>query len=132
MGFGASCEGQSADRLDYFHADFSLLLGAGSADPDHGAAPEVGRVVFEDNFDQLAAPKVETSAQPETFLRGIEDQTGEPLRLAVWIDDQAGALLRHRALRATAFAEREGTHSFISPQPRSSVQWKLLWIRPIG
>ncbi len=74
------------DRLDGFQADFSLLLGAGFADPDHTAALGAGRLFIEDNFDQLATPKVETSAQPETFFRGIEDEAGEPLRLAVQID----------------------------------------------
>ena len=55
------------DRLDGFQTDFSLLLGAGSADPDHTAALGAGRLFIEDNFDHLAAPKFETSAQPETF-----------------------------------------------------------------
>src|SRR6266849_4679123 len=83
------------DRLDGFQAGFSFMLGAGFADPDHAAALGAGRLFIEDKFDHLAAPKVETSAQPETFFRGIEDEAGEPLRLAVQIDDQAAALLRH-------------------------------------
>jgi hypothetical protein len=75
------------DRLDRFQADFSLLLGAGFADPDHAAALGAGRLLVEDKFDQLAAPKFETSTQPEAFFRGIEDEAWEPLRLAVQIDD---------------------------------------------
>ncbi len=80
------------DRLDGFQADFSLLLGAGFADPDHAAALGAGRLFVEDKFDHLAVPKIETSAQPETFFRGIEDQAGEPLRLAVQIDDPSGGV----------------------------------------
>jgi hypothetical protein len=57
---------QSADRLDGFQADFSFLLGADLADPDHAAAHGPERVLIEDNFDHLATPEVETSAQPET------------------------------------------------------------------
>src|SRR5437870_3375739 len=57
-------------------------------------------------------PKVETSAQPETFSRGIEDETGEPLRLAIQIDDQAGAPLRHHTIRAAGFAGVKARHSF--------------------
>jgi len=100
------------DRLDGFQADFSLLLGAGFADPDHAAALGAGRLFVEDKFDHLAVPKIETSAQPETFFRGIEDQAGEPLRLAVQIDDQAGAPLRHHTLRAAGFEDRKAGHSF--------------------
>jgi hypothetical protein len=84
---------QSADRLDGFQADFSFPLGAGFADPDHPAALGAERVFIEDEFDHLAAPKVGNSAQPETFFRGIEDEAGEPLLVAIEIDDQAGALL---------------------------------------
>jgi hypothetical protein len=67
------------DRLDGFQADFSLLLGAGSADPDHTAALGTGRLFIEENFDHLAALKFETSAQPETFYGRIEDKTGGSL-----------------------------------------------------
>jgi len=74
------------DRLDGFQADFSLLLGAGSADPDHTAALGAGRLFIEDNFDHLAALKFNTSAQPETFYRGVEDKAGKSLRLAIQID----------------------------------------------
>jgi hypothetical protein len=74
-------------RLDGFQADFSLLLGTGFADPDYAAALGAERLFIEDKFDHLAAPKVETSAQPETFFRGIEHEAGEPLRFAVQIDD---------------------------------------------
>ncbi len=80
------------NRLDDFQAGFSLLLGGGSADPDHAAALGAGRLFIEDKFDHLAAPKVETSAQSETFFRGIEDEAGEPLRLPVQIDNYAGRL----------------------------------------
>jgi len=104
--------GSNNDRLDGFQADFSLLLRAGFADPDHAAALGAGRLFFEDKFDHLAAHKVETYAQPKTFFRGIEDQAGEPLRLPVQIDDQAGALLRHHPLRAAGFGNREAVHSF--------------------
>jgi len=64
------------DRLDGFQADFSLLLGASFADPDHAAALRAGHLFVEDKFDHLAAPKVETSAQPETFFRRIEYEAG--------------------------------------------------------
>src|SRR5712664_1635627 len=96
---------RSADRLDGFQADFSLLLGARFADPDHAAALGAGHLFIEDNFDHLAALKGETSAQPETFFRGIDDQAGEPLRLAVQIDDQTGAPPRHHTLRAAALGD---------------------------
>jgi hypothetical protein len=102
---------QSADPLDGFQADFSFLLGAGFADPDHAAAHGAERVFIADKFDHLAAPKVENSAQPETFFRGIEDEAGEPLLVAVQIDDQAGAPLRHHPLRAAAFSDRKAGHS---------------------
>ena len=71
------------DRLDGFQADFSFLLGAGFADPDHTAPLGAERVFIEDKFDHMAASKVETSAQPETFFRRIEYEAGEPLRLTV-------------------------------------------------
>jgi hypothetical protein len=100
------------DRLHGFQADFSLLLGASFADPDHAAALGAGHVFIEDKFDHLAAPKVETPAQPEAFFRGIEDEAGEPLRLAVQIDDQAGAPLGHHTLRAAGFGHRKAGHSF--------------------
>jgi hypothetical protein len=64
-------QGQSAGRLGGFQADFTILLGAGFADPDHAAALRAERVFIEDKFDHFAAPKVEKSAQPETFFRGI-------------------------------------------------------------
>ena len=92
-----AAHGQSTGCLDLFQADFSLLPGASFADPDHAASLGVGHLVVEDKFDHLAPPnKVETSAQPEAFFRGIEDEAGESLRVAVQIDDQAGAPLRHR------------------------------------
>ena len=100
------------DRLNGFQADFSLLLGAGFADPDHAAALGAGRLFIEDKFDHLAAPKIETSAQSETFFRGIEDEAGEPLGLSVQIDDQAGAPLRHHTLRAAGLEDRKFGHSF--------------------
>jgi hypothetical protein len=63
------------------------LLGARFADPDHPAALGVGHVFIEDKFDNLTAPEVETSADPETFFRRIDDEAGESLCLAVQIDD---------------------------------------------
>jgi len=42
------------------------LLGVGFADPDHLAA--LGAVFIENELDHLAAPNIETSAQPETFF----------------------------------------------------------------
>jgi hypothetical protein len=66
-------------RLNSFQADFTLLLGAGFADPDHTAALRAGGFFIDNKFDQLAAPKVETSAQPEAFFRAIEDEAGESL-----------------------------------------------------
>ena len=77
----------SNDHLDGFQTDFSLLLGARFADPDHPAALGVGRVFIEDKFDNLTAPEVETSAHPETFFRRIDDEAGESLCLAVQIND---------------------------------------------
>jgi hypothetical protein len=99
------------DRLDGFEADFSFMLRAGFADPDHAAALGGGHVFIEDKFDHLASPEVETSAQPETFFRGIEDEAKEPLRLTVQIDDQAGAPLQHHTLRAAGFADKKAGHS---------------------
>jgi len=95
-----------------FQPDFSLLLGAHFADPDYATALGARRFLIEDKFDHLTAPKVETSTQSETFFRGIEDEAWESLRLAVQIDDQAGAPLQHHTLRATGFGERKAGHSF--------------------
>ena len=75
------------DRQDCFQAEFTFLFGAGFADPDHAALLGAGRFLIDGKFDHLAAPEVETSAQPEPFFRGIEDEAGESLRLAVQIDD---------------------------------------------
>src|SRR5260370_4936948 len=99
------------DHLDGFQTDFSLLLGARFADPDHPAALGVGHAFIEDKFDNLTAPEVETSAHPETFFRGIEDEAREPLRLAVQIDDQASAPLRHHPRRAAALGDIKAEHS---------------------
>lgn len=84
----------------------------GFADPDHAASLGAGSLLIEDKFDHLAAPKVETSTQPEAFFRGIEDQAGEPIRLAVQSDDHAGAPLRRYTLRAAGFGETKAGHSF--------------------
>jgi len=100
------------DRLDGFQADFSFLLGAGFADPDHTAPLGAERVFIEDKFDHMAASKVETSAQPEAFFRGIEDEAREPLWLTVQIDDQAGAPLQHQTVRAAGFGDSKAGHSF--------------------
>jgi hypothetical protein len=43
-------------RLGGFQADFSFLLGASLADPDHAAAHGVERVGIQDNFDNLTTP----------------------------------------------------------------------------
>jgi hypothetical protein len=67
-------------------ADFSLLPGASSAHPDHSTARGEERFGVEDNFDQLFPPKVETSAQPKAFFRGIEHEAGGPLLVAIEID----------------------------------------------
>jgi hypothetical protein len=103
----------ATDRLHDLQADFSLLLGTGFANPDHAASLGVGRLFVEDKFDHLAAPKVETCAQPEAFFRGIEDEAGEPLRLAVQIDYQAGAPLQHYTLRAAGFEDSQAGHSLL-------------------
>src|SRR5258708_2428050 len=72
----------------------------------------LGHLFVEDKFDHLAAPKVETSAQPEAFFRGIEDEARGPLWLTVQIDDQAGAPLQHQTLRAAGFGDLKAGHSF--------------------
>ncbi len=59
---------KSADRLDGFQPEFTFVLGVGFADPDHAAPLADGRVFIEDKLDHLAAPNVETSAQPETLF----------------------------------------------------------------
>jgi hypothetical protein len=41
------------------------------------------RVFIEDDFDYLTAPNLEITAQPKTFFRGIEDEAGESLLVAV-------------------------------------------------
>jgi hypothetical protein len=46
----------------------------------------------------LAEPQWEIPAQAETFFRGIEDEAREPALIAVQIDDQTSALLRHHAI----------------------------------
>jgi hypothetical protein len=61
-------QGISADHLDDFQAEFSFLLGASFADPDHVAALGTGCVFTEDEFDHLAMPKRETSPQAEIFI----------------------------------------------------------------
>ena len=96
-----------ANRLNGFQPDFPFLLGTGFANPDHAA--EVGAVasLFEDEFDDLSAPELETSTQPEPSFRGIKDKAWESLRLAVQIDNQAGPLLQHDTVRATGFVERK-------------------------
>ena len=100
------------ERLGAFESDFSILLGAGFADPDYTTAHGGKRVFIEDKFYGLAAPKVKTSAQPETLFRGIEDEAGEPLLVAVQINDQAGAPLRQHTLHEAGFADRKAVHSF--------------------
>ena len=80
-------QGQSAGPSDYLQADFTFLLGASFSDPNDAAALEVGRVVIENNLNHLAAFELDSSAQPETLLRGIEYQAGEPYRLEARIDD---------------------------------------------
>lgn len=64
------------DRLDGFQADFSFLLGASFANPDHAATHEAERVFIGDKFDHLAAPKVETSAQPEPSFEESRTRQG--------------------------------------------------------
>jgi hypothetical protein len=59
----------------------------------------------------VSAPKVEISAQPVTFFRGIEDETGEPFLIAVQIDDEAGGPLQYHTLRPAAFGARKAGHS---------------------
>jgi hypothetical protein len=94
------------DRLHGFQADFSLLLGASFADPDHAAALRAEGVLIEDKFDRLAAPKMETTPQSKTFFRGIQEKAGESPLIAIQIDNQAAAPLRHHPRRAAAFGDR--------------------------
>jgi len=61
------------DRLEGFQAELSLPLGAGFTDPHHLAALGGGHIFSEEEFDHLAAPKIKTSSQPETFSRRIDD-----------------------------------------------------------
>src|SRR5258706_208617 len=60
----------------------------------HLAALGRGHILFEYKFDHLAAPKIETSSEPETFFGRIDDEAGQALCVAVQIDDQAGGNLR--------------------------------------
>ena len=101
----------TSDRLDDFQADFAFLPGTCFTDPDHPAPLGVGQVFIKDKFELLAALKIETSAQPETLSRRIEDQTWDSLRVTVQIDDQAGAPLRNHAHRAAAFRDWKAGHS---------------------
>jgi hypothetical protein len=94
--------------------NLSFLLGAGFTHPNHTTAHRTERFWIKDNFDKLSAPKVETSAQPVTFFRGIEDETGEPSLIAVQIDDEAGAPLQHHALRAADLGGTQTGHSLTS------------------
>jgi len=112
------------NRLDGFQADFSFLFGAGFADPDHAAALGAGRLFVEDKFDHLAAPKVETSAQPEAFYRGIEDEAREPLWLAVQIDDQGGAPVR-RHTPGLVSSEVQNDEPLALLDKRFQVSWNL-------
>ena len=98
-------------RSKCFQSDLSFLLGASFADPNRSAVLKDGRVFIEDKLDHLAAPEVETSAEPKTFFRGIKDETREPLLLAAQIDDQAGGLPRHQPPRAPALGDRKAGHS---------------------
>jgi hypothetical protein len=98
------------DRLHKFQAHFSFLLGSYLADPHYATALRRGHFVINTNFDYLAAPQVKPSTQPETFLRRIENQAGEPSRPAFQIDDQARALLQWHTLRAAIFGDRQAGH----------------------
>ena len=84
--------------LEGFQAYLSFMFGASFADPGHPTAVGVGRVFTEYKFDYFTAPKLETSAYPETFQRKIEDAAAESLLLAVRVDPQAGAFFQLHAL----------------------------------
>jgi hypothetical protein len=58
----------------------------------------------------LAAPQWEIPAQPETFFRRIEDKARESPLIAVQIDDQTSALLRHHPIGTAAVWDRNVGH----------------------
>jgi hypothetical protein len=102
----------SARYLNDLHSDFSLLLGANFADPDHPGAHRNERLMFEDNLDHLTARKIEISPQPEAFTGQIEDEAWDSIRVAVQIYDYTGRNLQGLTLRAAAFGDRKCGHSF--------------------
>ena len=72
--------------LNGFQANFTFLLGAEFADPDYAATHGVEWVLIEDDFDNFAAPQMETSAQMEPVFRGIENKARHSLLVSVEID----------------------------------------------
>ena len=102
------------ESLDYFQASLSFLLGFGSPDPDNTATFGIRWVFIENHFHHLAAPEIKTPAHSKAFIRGIEDETGQPLRYAVQIDNHAGASFRLHALRPAKRKPRKARHSFIN------------------
>ncbi len=107
------------DALNGFQANLAFPPGAGSAGPDHATAHGMERVLVQDDFDNLAAPEVEITAQAESEFRGIENQAGQPFLVAVEVDDQTGTRFGKDALGAPALGNGKAGHG--SPLLRSSV-----------
>jgi hypothetical protein len=63
----------AARRLSGFQTDFPFEFGAGFADPHNATAPATEWLLVQNDFDHLAAAEMETAAQPESLLRGIQD-----------------------------------------------------------
>jgi hypothetical protein len=101
---------QLAGSLDVFQSSFSFLFGTELSSPHHTIAAGAGHMLIEDEFNRLAAPKLEVPAQPESSYRGIQDEAGHHLRAVIEIDDKTGASLRHHPLRVPG--HQEIGHSF--------------------
>src|SRR5260370_1214775 len=89
---------------------YSFVPGAGFAGPDHATAHSIERVLVQDDFDNLAAPEVEITAQAESEFRGIKNQAGQPFLVTVEVDDQTGTRFGEDALGAAALGNRKAGH----------------------
>jgi len=100
--------------LDGLQADFAFVLRTGCDDSHDGAANGAERVLVQDDFDHLAAPKLKTASQAKAFLGGIQDEAWQPFLASVKINYEAGALLEHGTLGTAALRHRKAGHSLVA------------------
>lgn len=93
-----------------FEPGFAFVFCSSFADPHHTAVLRHGAVFVKNQLDHLSAPKIQTSAHAETFLRGFHHQAGRAFLQAGQIDDHAGGTPGGEALRA-AFGNRMIGHA---------------------